>query len=66
MEFLTPDFIISILTVVLGFVFGLFVTKPGYKKFKAINKSLADALEDDNLSGAELKGLYEIIKPKVE
>ena len=66
MEFLTPDFIISILTIVLGFVFGLFTNKPGYKKFKAINKSLATALEDDNLSGTELKEIYEIIKPKVE
>ena len=53
--------IIQLLAVVLTFVIGLFVNKPGYKKGKNVVATISKAFEDDQLTAAEIKQIKELL-----
>jgi len=53
--------IIQLLAVVLTFVIGLFINKPGYKKGKNVVSTIAKAFEDDQLTAAEIREIKELL-----
>jgi len=56
------DLIYSGLAMILTYVIGLFVNKPGYKKPKNVINAINKALEDDNLTVEELKAIRDAVK----
>ena len=48
--------------VVVTFLIGLFVNKPGYQKGKNVLNTLNKALEDDKLSAAEYQEIKALFK----
>ena len=66
MDFITVDLVIQVLEIILVFGMGLIIKSPLYKKGKRLVGLVSKALEDDNLSAAEMKEIYEAAKSKVE
>ena len=63
MDFLTADLIYQLISLVAGFLLGLYRQKPGYLKGKNLVNVLNKAFEDDVLTPEEIKQIYEIFKP---
>ena len=47
--------LLAILPIILTFVLGLFLNKPGYKKGKAVLGTIHKALEDDKIDSSEVE-----------
>jgi hypothetical protein len=53
--------IIQLAAVVVTFVLGLVMNKPGYKKGKNVISTISKAFEDDQLTAAEIKQIKELL-----
>jgi hypothetical protein len=53
--------IIQLAAVVVTFVLGLVMNKPGYKKGKNVISTISKAFEDDQLTASEIKQIKELL-----
>lgn len=54
--------LIAILPIILTFILGLFINKPGYKKGKAVIATINKALGDDKIDSSEVEEFMDHFK----
>jgi len=52
----------AIIPIVLTFIIGLFLNKPGYLKGKAVLKTVNKALDDDKIDSSEVEEFMDHFK----
>ena len=63
---MSETLILELVALILTFVGGLVMNKPGYKKGKNILNATNKAIADDKITSEEAKEIYDLIKEKAK